>query len=153
MPDRLPPHGLQHTRPPCPSLSHRVCSSSCPLNRWCHPTFSSSVALFSFCLQSFPVSESFPVAKVLELQYHLPVTTHGPVPNPLEVLRSPAGNINLNKYLLKEIPSQELRIPGKGLQHLGKAQRVKQVPDITLDPELVAQDQADSCRIIYQFSF
>ena len=58
MPDRLPPHGLQHTRPPCPSLSHRVCSSSCPLNRWCHPTFSSSVALFSFCLQSLPASRS-----------------------------------------------------------------------------------------------
>ena len=83
----------------------------------------------------------------------MPITTHGPVPNPLEVLCSPASNINLSKYLLKEIPSQEPRILGKGLQHLGKAQRVKQVPDITLDPEVVAQDQADSCRIIYQFSF
>ena len=26
------PHGLQHTRLPCPSLSPRVCPSSCPLN-------------------------------------------------------------------------------------------------------------------------
>ena len=33
----------------CPSTSG-VCPSSCPLNRWCHPTISSSVALFSFCL-------------------------------------------------------------------------------------------------------
>ena len=42
-------HGLQHTRPPCPSPSPGVCSSSCPLNEWCRPTISSSVALFS-CL-------------------------------------------------------------------------------------------------------
>ena len=35
------PHGLQHTRPPCPSLSPRVGSNSCPLSRWCHPTISS----------------------------------------------------------------------------------------------------------------
>ena len=41
--DSLPPHGLQHTRLPSPSLSLRVCSSSCPLNQWCHPTISSTV--------------------------------------------------------------------------------------------------------------
>ena len=52
----LPPHGLQHTRLPCSSLSPRVCSNSCPLSQWCHPTISSSVALFSSCLQSFPAS-------------------------------------------------------------------------------------------------
>ena len=34
----LRPHGLQHTRLPCPSPSPRVCSNSCPLNQWCHPT-------------------------------------------------------------------------------------------------------------------
>ena len=28
----LPPHGLQHARLPCPSLSPRVCSNSCPLS-------------------------------------------------------------------------------------------------------------------------
>ena len=73
--DSLWPHWLQHPRLPCPSLSSRVCSDSCPLNRWCHPTISSSVALFSPCLQSFPASGSFhwvssfhQVAKVLELQ-------------------------------------------------------------------------------------
>ena len=37
------------------------CPSSCPLNRWCHPTISLSVALFSFCPQSFPASGSFPI--------------------------------------------------------------------------------------------
>ena len=31
-------HELQHTRLPCPLLSPRVCSDSCPLNQWCHPT-------------------------------------------------------------------------------------------------------------------
>ena len=40
----------------------RVCPSSCPLNRWCHQTFSSFDALFSFCLQSFPASGSFPMS-------------------------------------------------------------------------------------------
>ena len=47
------------------SLSHHlpgVCPSSCPLNRWCHPTISSSDAIFSFCLKSFPASRSFPVS-------------------------------------------------------------------------------------------
>ena len=41
----LQPHGLQHTRLPCPSLSPRVCLNSCPLSRWCHPTILSSVIL------------------------------------------------------------------------------------------------------------
>ena len=36
------PHGLQHTRLPCPSLSSRVCSNSCPLSRWYSLTLSSS---------------------------------------------------------------------------------------------------------------
>ena len=39
------PHGLQHTRIPCPSLSPGVCSNSCPLNQWCHPTISSCCLL------------------------------------------------------------------------------------------------------------
>jgi len=53
----LQPHEL-HTRLSCPSLSPRVCSNSYPLSQWCHPTISSSVALFS-CLQSSPASEPF----------------------------------------------------------------------------------------------
>ena len=66
--DSLWPHRLQHARLPCPSLPPpvlptcpiylpcpslppRVCTNSCPLGQWCHPTF-------SFCLQSFPASGS-----------------------------------------------------------------------------------------------
>ena len=52
--DSLRPQGLQHARLPCPLLSSRVCPNSCPLNRWCHPTISSSVAPFSSCPHSFP---------------------------------------------------------------------------------------------------
>ena len=68
------PHGLQHTRLPCPSPTPRACSNSPTSNQWCHPTISSSVVPFSSCIQSFPASWSFPVsclhtlAKVLELQ-------------------------------------------------------------------------------------
>ena len=32
----LRPHGLQHSRLPCPSLSPGAFSNSCPLSRWCH---------------------------------------------------------------------------------------------------------------------
>ena len=61
---------MQHTRRPYPSLSPRVCSNSCPLSQWCHPTISCSVTPFSSCPQSFPASESLPMswlfAKLLE---------------------------------------------------------------------------------------
>ena len=57
--DSLQPYGLQHTRPPYPSPTPRVYSNSCPLSQWCHPTISSSVILFSSCLQSFPAPGSF----------------------------------------------------------------------------------------------
>ena len=66
MSNSLQPHGLQHTIPPCPSPSLRVCSSSCPLNPWCHPTISSSVTLFSSCLQYFPASGSFLMSQLFE---------------------------------------------------------------------------------------
>ena len=55
----LRPHGLQHTRPPCPSPTPRVHSNPCPLSHSFHPTISSSVIPFSSCLQSFPASGSF----------------------------------------------------------------------------------------------
>ena len=61
MSDSLQPHGLQHTRHPCPSPTPRACSNSCPSSRWCHPTISSSVP-FS-CLWSFPASGSFPMSQ------------------------------------------------------------------------------------------
>ena len=60
MSDSLWPHSLQHSRLPYPSLSPRVCSNSCLLCGWCHPTISSFVFPFSSCLQSFPTSGSFP---------------------------------------------------------------------------------------------
>ena len=55
----LKPHGLQHARLPCPSPTPRAYSNSCPLLRWCHPTISFFVILFSSCLQSFPASGLF----------------------------------------------------------------------------------------------
>ena len=57
------PHGLQHTRSPCPSPTPRLYSNSCLLSRWCHPTISSSVVPFSFCHQSFPASGSFQMSQ------------------------------------------------------------------------------------------
>ena len=58
----LSDHGLKKTRLPCPSLSSRACSNSCPLSQWCHLTISSSVIPFSSYLQSFPASGSFPMS-------------------------------------------------------------------------------------------
>ena len=62
MSDSLRPHGLQHTRLPCPSPTPGACSNSHPSSWWCHPTISSSVVPFSSCLQSFPASGSFPMS-------------------------------------------------------------------------------------------
>ena len=45
--DSLWPHGLQHTRLPCPSPTPRAYSNSYPSSQWCHPTISSSVVTFS----------------------------------------------------------------------------------------------------------
>ena len=74
--DFLQPDGLQHSRLPCPSLSPRVCSDSCPLSWWCYLNISSSATHFSFF---FNVSQhqglfqwvgySYQAAKVLELQF------------------------------------------------------------------------------------
>ena len=55
----------------CPTLFNPMdciahpgaCSNSCPLSQWCHPSISSSVILFSSCLQSFPASGSFPLSQ------------------------------------------------------------------------------------------
>ena len=61
--DSLPPHGLQQARLPCPSLTPRACSDSCPSSWWCHPAISSSVVPFSSCLQPFPASGCFPLSQ------------------------------------------------------------------------------------------
>ena len=68
MSDLLQPHGLQHARPPYPSLTPGFYSNSCPLSWWCHPTISSSVTLF-LCLQSFPTSESFPMSQLVLIRW------------------------------------------------------------------------------------
>ena len=63
MSNSLWPHGLQHTRPPCPSPIPKVYSNSCPLSQWCQTTISSSVVPFSSCPQSFKASGSFPMSQ------------------------------------------------------------------------------------------
>ena len=63
------PHGLQHARLPCPSPTPGACSNSCPLDRWCHPTISSSVVPFSSCLQSFPASGPFQMKSALCIRW------------------------------------------------------------------------------------
>ena len=73
--DSLRPHGLQHSRPPCPSPTPGPCSNSCPwvgdaiqpshpLSSPSSPTFnlSQDQGLFKW------VSSSHQVAQVLELQ-------------------------------------------------------------------------------------
>ena len=44
---------LQYARLPCPSLSPGACSDSRPLNQWCRPTVSSSIARPSLALTKF----------------------------------------------------------------------------------------------------
>ena len=48
-------HGPQYTRLSCPALSSGLCSKSCPLSLWSHPTISSSAALNFSQHQSFPM--------------------------------------------------------------------------------------------------
>ena len=107
------PHGQQHARLFCPSLSPRVCWNSCALSWWCNLTISCSAAPFSFCLQFFPASGSFPVhwlshqvAKVLEVQ-----------PEAQWAL------INTNKYFLQDLSKASPRISSRSIfsensQHL-----------------------------------
>ena len=61
--DSLWPHGLQHSRPPCPLPTPGVHSDSCPLNWWCRPIISSSLVPFSSRLQPFPASGSFQMSQ------------------------------------------------------------------------------------------
>ena len=68
-------HGLQHAMLLGPSLAPRVCSSSCPLSQWCHPTISSSVIPFFSLPQSFSASGSFPIQQNLQGSWSLPLST------------------------------------------------------------------------------
>ena len=66
--DSLWPHGLQHTRPPCPSSTPGVYSNSCPLSRWCHTTTSSSTVPFS-CPSIFPSNRVFSNESALRIRW------------------------------------------------------------------------------------
>ena len=71
-------HGLQHASLSCPSPSPRVCSNSCQLSQWWHPTISSYYPLlllsvfpsvrFVPCWKKESVDSLHKVAKALELQ-------------------------------------------------------------------------------------
>ena len=65
MSDSVRPHGLQHTRLPCPSLSPGVCSNSCPLSQWCHPTY------FIFSRPLLLLSSNFPGIRVFYNEWAL----------------------------------------------------------------------------------
>ena len=80
MSDSLWPHGLQHTRPPCPSPTPGVYPNPCPLSQWCHqpshPLLSPSPPALNLSQHQglFKwVSSLHQVAEVLEfqLQYQL----------------------------------------------------------------------------------
>ena len=78
MSNSLWPHGLQHARLPCPSLSPWVCLNLCPLSQWWLPTISSSVDPFSSCPQSFPTSMKVKVTQsCLTLCDPMDYTVHG----------------------------------------------------------------------------
>ena len=63
MSDSLQPHGLHHTRLPCPSPNPGVYSNSYPSRQWCYPTISSFDIPFSSHIQSFLASGSFPMSQ------------------------------------------------------------------------------------------
>jgi len=65
--DSLQSHRLQHARLPCPSPTPRVCSNSCPLSQWCHPTISSSIVLFLHSI--FPSIRVFSNESVLRIKW------------------------------------------------------------------------------------
>ena len=103
----LQPYRMQHAKLSCSSPSPGVCPGSCPLNRWCHPTISSSVTLF-FCLQSFPVLGSFSMSwlfpsggqSIVASASILPMSIHGWFP-----LRSTSLISLLSKGLWKVFSS------------------------------------------------
>ena len=68
MPSSLWPQGLQHTRLPCPSSTPGVYSNSCPLNRWCHLSISSSVSLL-LLPSVFPSIRVFSNETVLHIRW------------------------------------------------------------------------------------
>ena len=62
MSESLQSHGPQYARIPCPSLSPRVCSDSCPLSWWCCPTMSYPVVPLLLLPSVFPSIKVFPTS-------------------------------------------------------------------------------------------
>ena len=81
VPDSLQTQWPQHARHPCPSVSPKVCSNSCPLSQWCYLIISSSAAPFVYDLSQHQGlcqwgGYSHQVAKVLVFQLqHQPFQT------------------------------------------------------------------------------
>ena len=67
--DPLRPHGLQHTRPPCPSATPGVYSTSYTSHWWCHPTISSSFVPFSFYPSIFTSIRVFSNESVFRIRW------------------------------------------------------------------------------------
>ena len=73
--DSLQLQELRHIRLPCPSLAPKVCSDSCLLSWWCHPTISHSLSPASPALSLSQhqglflwIGSLHQVARLLELQ-------------------------------------------------------------------------------------
>ena len=62
--DSLPPHGLQHASLPCPSPSPGVCPKFMSIESVMPSNHLILCVLFSFYLQFFPASGSFPVSQL-----------------------------------------------------------------------------------------
>ena len=90
-----------------PGSSSGAFSDSCPLRRWCYLTISSSATLSSFCLQSFPTSESFPMSQLHKQSQSLPW---------LQFLSLPEGlQIQNSSLALPQIPNPGIKLPTKFL--------------------------------------
>ena len=69
MSDSLQPHGLHHSRLPCPTPSPAACSNTCPLSLWCHPPSFPAFKFFQHQGLFQWLSSFHQVAKVLEFQH------------------------------------------------------------------------------------
>ena len=69
MSDSLWPHGLQHTRLPCPLATPGACSNSRPSNQWCQPTVSHPLSSASPPALIFPSIMVFSSVSVLHIKW------------------------------------------------------------------------------------
>ena len=83
------------------TLSPVVCSNSCPLSQWYHPT---SVTLLSSCPQSFPASGSFPVSQLFESGGRSIVVSASTSDPPMNI----QGRLSIGLTSLVSLPSKRL---------------------------------------------